>query len=153
MIRKLKKYLVATVMMAGFAAPMIAPVAVFAAPAPAAAGGTTSPSVPPATGDIRSGFCGGVDISVNADTGCSTIGDADTSVNSAVKLGINLFSSIVGLISVIMIIVGGIKYITSGGDSGNVTSAKNTIMYAVIGLVVVALAQIIVRFVLQRFTS
>ncbi len=52
-----------------------------------------------------------------------------------------------------MIIVGGLKYITSGGDSGNITSAKNTILYAIVGLIVVALAQIIVRFVLQRATA
>lgn len=63
---------------------------------------------------------------------------------------INIFSIVVGVIAVIMIIIGGLKYITSSGDSGNVTSAKNTILYAVIGLVVVALAQIIVRFVLTE---
>jgi hypothetical protein len=47
-------------------------------------------------------------------------------------------------------IYGGFKYITSSGDSGNVTAAKNTIMYALIGLIIVALAQIIVRFVLAK---
>ena len=61
---------------------------------------------------------------------------------------INILSVIVGVIAVIMVIVGGLKYITSTGEPSNVTSAKNTILYAVIGLVVVALAQIIVRFVL-----
>lgn len=61
---------------------------------------------------------------------------------------INIFSIVVGVISVIMIIIGGLKYITSAGDSNNVTSAKNTILYAIIGLVVVAFAQIIVLFVL-----
>ena len=50
-----------------------------------------------------------------------------------------------------MIMVGGLKYMTSQGDSANVASAKNTILYAVIGLVVVALAQVIVKFVLDRF--
>lgn len=63
---------------------------------------------------------------------------------------INILSVIVGVIAVIMVIVGGLKYITSSGEPGNVTSAKNTILYAVIGLVVVALAQIIVRFVLSE---
>lgn len=63
---------------------------------------------------------------------------------------INIFSIVVGVISVIMIIIGGLKYITSSGDSNNVTSAKNTILYAVIGLVVVAFAQIIVLFVLEN---
>jgi hypothetical protein len=56
-------------------------------------------------------------------------------------------------VAVIMIIVGGLKYITSGGDSNNVSSAKSTIIYAIIGLVVVALAQFIVQFVLNKVTS
>ena len=75
--------------------------------------------------------------------------DPSDQVNDIIRLVINIFSLIVGVISVIMIIIGGLKYITSGGDSGNVSGAKNTILYAVIGLVVVALAQVIVRFVLD----
>lgn len=74
-------------------------------------------------------------------------------VNTLIKNIINLFSLVVGVIAVIMIIVGGLKYITSGGDSGNITGAKNTILYALIGLVIVALAQVIVRFVLQKATQ
>jgi hypothetical protein len=74
--------------------------------------------------------------------------DAQDEVNNTLRLAINILTLIVGVISVIMIIVGGLKYITSGGDSSNVQGAKNTIMYAIIGLVVVALAQIIVNFVL-----
>ncbi len=83
----------------------------------------------------------------------TTIGeddDAEDRVFGIIATVINIFSLVVGVISVIMIIIGGLKYITSGGDSGNVTGAKNTILYAVIGLVVVALAQIIVRFVLTQ---
>jgi predicted cobalt transporter CbtA len=76
--------------------------------------------------------------------------EAGERVDSIIKTVINIFSIVVGVVSVIMIIIGGLKYITSGGDSGNVTGAKNTILYAIIGLVVVALAQIIVRFVLER---
>ncbi len=79
--------------------------------------------------------------------------DAEERVNQIIVTVINIFSLVVGVISVIMIIIGGLKYITSGGDSGNVTSAKNTILYAIIGLVVVALAQIIVRFVIERVTN
>ena len=63
---------------------------------------------------------------------------------------INILSLVVGVVAVVMIIIGGFKYITSGGDSGNVTGAKNTILYAIIGLVIVALAQVIVRFVLSQ---
>jgi uncharacterized membrane protein len=74
-------------------------------------------------------------------------------VSGLLRTVINVFSWIVGVIAVIMIIVGGLKYITSGGDSGNVSSAKNTILYALVGLVIVALAQFIVRFVLGQATS
>lgn len=63
---------------------------------------------------------------------------------------INIFSWIIGAVSVIMIIYGGFRYITSGGNDTGVKDAKNTILYAIIGLVIVALAQIIVNFVLSR---
>lgn len=74
-------------------------------------------------------------------------------VNSLITKIINIFSVIVGIVAVVMIIWGGLKYITSGGDSGNVTGAKNTILYAIIGLIIVALAQFIVRFVLGQTTG
>lgn len=73
-----------------------------------------------------------------------------TRINDIITTVINIFSIIVGIVAVIMIIFGGFKYITSGGDSGNITSAKNTIIYAIIGLVVVALAQFVVQFVLDK---
>jgi hypothetical protein len=57
-------------------------------------------------------------------------------------------SIVVGAVSVLMIIYGGFRYITSGGDSGRVGNDKNTLVYAIIGLVIVALAQVIVHFVL-----
>ena len=49
-----------------------------------------------------------------------------------------------------MIIVGGLRYITSGGESSNISGAKTTIIYALVGLVIVALAQFIVHFVLNK---
>ena len=67
-----------------------------------------------------------------------------------IKLAVNIFSLVVGVIAVIMIIVAGVKYVTSSGESSNVNSAKNTILYAIIGLVIVALAQVIVRFVVHK---
>ncbi len=77
-------------------------------------------------------------------------GESGTRVDEIIELVINVFSLVVGVVSVIMIIIGGLKYITSGGDSGNITGAKNTILYAIIGLVVVALAQVVVKFVLSQ---
>ena len=56
---------------------------------------------------------------------------------------------IVGLISVIMLVYGGLRYILSGGDSKKVTDAKNTVLYAIIGLIISLLAYAIVNFVLN----
>lgn len=55
----------------------------------------------------------------------------------------------VGIIAVIMLIWGGVRYIISGGDSKKVTDAKNTILYAILGLVVALLSYAIVNFVLN----
>lgn len=61
----------------------------------------------------------------------------------------NTILLIVGLISVIMLVYGGLRYILSGGDSKKVTDAKNTILYAIIGLIISMLAYAIVHFVLN----
>lgn len=63
----------------------------------------------------------------------------------------NFMLFIVGALSVIMIIVGGLRYVISGGDNSNVTSAKNTILYAVVGLVVSMLAYAAINFVITSF--
>lgn len=60
----------------------------------------------------------------------------------------NTVLMVVGLISVIMLVYGGLRYITSGGDSKKVTDAKNTILYAIIGLIICVLSYAIVTFVL-----
>jgi multisubunit Na+/H+ antiporter MnhB subunit len=60
---------------------------------------------------------------------------------------------LIGAISVIMLIIGGIRYTVSAGDSGNVTAAKSTIMYAIIGLIVAFLAFAIVNWVLKALTN
>lgn len=55
-----------------------------------------------------------------------------------------------GVVAVIVIIVGGIRYATSNGDASQVKSAKNTILYAVVGLVVIMMAAVITQFVIQN---
>lgn len=64
----------------------------------------------------------------------------------------NVLLFIVGAISVIMIIIGGLRYVVSGGNSSNVTAAKNTILYAIVGIVVAVLAYAIINFVIGSFT-
>ncbi len=102
------------------------------------------------SGGLQGSLCSGAELELKEDGDCKDAADAGTEgVNNLVKRGLDIFSWIVGVISVVMIMVGGVKYITSQGSPENVTSAKNTILYAAIGLVVVALAQVIVRFVLN----
>jgi magnesium-transporting ATPase (P-type) len=106
-------------------------------------------------GQVTGGVCSGaqtLNISDNTTVVCGA-DDTTTTFNSILTKIINIFSVIVGVIAVVMIIVGGLKYITSGGDSTKVGGAKNTILYALIGLVIVALAQVIVKFVLNKATS
>ena len=137
MLKALKnKFLVAATLLAV----AVAPIAIVGSVSAAAAGA-----------DITTNLkCGS-----NLNTGegdCTTTTGSDQ-VTSIVTKAINFFSALVGIISVVMIIWGGLKYVTSAGDSGNITAAKNTIMYAVIGLVIVAIAQFIVQFVIQKVTS
>ena len=61
---------------------------------------------------------------------------------------INVALSVLGLVAVIMIIMGGFSFMTSTGDATKVTKAKNTILYGVVGLVIALLAFAIVNFVL-----
>ncbi len=63
----------------------------------------------------------------------------------------NVLLFIIGAISVIMLVIGGIRYTTSAGDTNAVTGAKNTIMYAIIGIIVALLAFAVVNFVLNAF--
>jgi len=85
----------------------------------------------------------------NADT--AVCKNKDESANSLIKTIVNTLLFVVGALSVIMIIVAGIFYVTSTGDSGKVARAKNTLMYAVIGLVVSFLAYAIVNWVMKVF--
>jgi len=68
-----------------------------------------------------------------------------------IKIVINTLLLILGMIAVVMIVIGGIRYTTSNGDSSQVKGAKDTIMYAIIGLVVAIMSFTIVNFVLGRF--
>ena len=78
-------------------------------------------------------------------------GDTEDTSSTLITKVINVMLFIIGVLSVIMIVYGGILYVISAGDSGRVSKAKNTIMYAIVGLVVALLAYAIVNFVITRF--
>lgn len=96
----------------------------------------------------KESICQGAGLAGGGSTNCDP--GTGPKVEDAISAAINLISIIVGVIAVIMVIIGGLKYIMSSGDSNNINSAKNTILYAIIGLVIVAFAQVIVKFVLKK---
>ena len=73
--------------------------------------------------------------------------------NSIFRRVTNVLLFLVGAISVIMLIIGGIRYVISGGDQAQVTAAKNTILYAIVGIVVAFLAYAAVNFVTQALAG
>lgn len=95
------------------------------------------------------GNCTGIDCATDganqAKTGSATTND----LNAVIKLVVNILLFIIGALSVIMIVFGGIKYTVSNGNPDQIKNAKNTIMYAVVGLVVAILAYAIVNFVIS----
>ncbi len=78
-------------------------------------------------------------------------GIVTTSGNDILAAGLSTAYFIAGTVAVIVIIVAGITYATSAGESSKITKAKNQILYAVIGLVLVLSAWVITNFVMERF--
>lgn len=96
--------------------------------------------------DAKSDACAGIGL---AGSDCNS-GAGASKLNGTIRTGLNTFSIIIGIVAVVMIIVAGFRFITSGGDTGKVAGAKSAILYAVIGLIIVVFAQSIVWFVLQN---
>ena len=94
------------------------------------------------------GIQGGADSSKGEDQQSDLFGE-----EGVYKIITNVLLFIIGAVSVIMLIIGGIRYVVSGGDSAAVTSAKNTILYAIVGIVVAILAYALVNFVIGSFAA
>lgn len=102
--------------------------------------------------------CDPADGSVTAGVDCAADGSnlADTSLfgdGGIVPLMINTLLTLVGVVSVIMLIIGGIRYIISSGDQNAVTTAKNTILYAIIGLIIALLSYAAISFITGNLTE
>lgn len=89
--------------------------------------------------DVRPGSC----TNANGTSGRTVLG-------GMARGAVNILSWVVGIAAVLMLINGALQYILSGGDSSKVSNAKNIIMYSLIGIVIVAIAQVIVRLVLRE---
>lgn len=74
--------------------------------------------------------------------------DTDRDLEGSIIGIINAIIAVLGIVAVMVIIIGGINYMTSSGDAGKVKKAKDTILYGVIGLVICVLAFAIVNFVI-----
>jgi hypothetical protein len=123
-MKKIKGTIIALTALLGIAAAPLVPAAVHAAPAD----------------DISNGV---------QSIGGKSAGADD--LNKGIKNVTNVLLFLLGAIAVIMIIIGGIRYATSNGDAGAIKGAKDTILYACIGLAVALLAYAIVNFVLTAF--
>ena len=77
--------------------------------------------------------------------------EAQTNLDDSITNILNWILGLIGVVCVIVMIIGGVQYMTSTGDPGKVKKAKDTIMYAIIGLIVVILAAAIVNFVVAQF--
>ncbi|HSD56461.1 MAG TPA: hypothetical protein VLA92_04920 [Candidatus Saccharimonadales bacterium] len=105
-------------------------------------------TAPALAASAKEEICSGIGAAAGGG-GCNNPQGSPT-VNSVISTVINILSAFVGIIAVIMIIFAGFKYVTSGGDSGKISSAKNTLTYAIVGIVVAGVSQLIVRFVVTK---
>jgi hypothetical protein len=140
---------------------VVATVLVFAAPvaaAPTTPGGTGGNGAGATSGTSNSSSNGGVNVFNDACSGATTSGGAICGANDSgkglpdlLKVIINTMIFLVGTIAVVMIVIGGVKYVVSNGEASQLQSAKNTVLYSVIGLVIAISAFAIVNFVLDKF--
>jgi len=100
--------------------------------------------------------CDASDLTVGSGADCAQ-GDGTSSSlfgeESIFKSITNILLFLIGAISVIMLIIGGIRYVISGGDQNQVTGAKNTILYAIVGIVVAFLAYAAINFVVDSLQT
>ena len=131
------------VMLAGLlCVPMLALAVSAAAPMTASAAPDTT-DVPCSTSDLNAST--GADCAKGKNTPNSLFG-TDSVFGTITDVALY----VIGAVSVLMLIYGGLRYTISGGDTKNVTDAKNTILYAVVGIIVSIMAYAIVHFVIGK---
>lgn len=87
---------------------------------------------------------------INAGGDCKSGANGTLTLEDVVAAVVKILSIVIGVAAIFMIIFAGMKYVTSGGDSSAVASAKNMIIYALVGIVVAAMAFYLVGFVLTK---
>jgi hypothetical protein len=106
-----------------------------------------APAVPVAAGDVFQEVCD--DPAAQSSPACQTTGeDPLTGSDGAILRVARAVAVVAGVAAVIIMMIGGYMYATSAGDSSKISNAKNTILYAAVGLVVIALAQALITFII-----
>lgn len=103
---------------------------------------TPCPTGPNVKGSSKNQVLGGLGQATNDCSG--------QQVGTAIAAIVTIFAWVAGILGVIMVVISGFKFIMAGGDSSKVGSARSTLMYALIGLVIAALAQFLVHFVINQ---
>lgn len=118
---------------------------------PAYAGTTTfaSSACPSGSSAAKCSACQGLSV-LGSGQSCSSKG---STLNGVIAIIMDLLSYVLGILAVIMIIISGIRFVTAGGNSSSVDGAKKTLIYALIGIVVASLAQVIVHWVLNSAST
>lgn len=134
-MKKLSLILASLAVVAGLAAPLFA--------------------AAPVAASNESALCEGSGGTWTADAGLPNGGSCSTkdgrSVVGTIQQVTDVLIFIIGAIAVVMVIIGGLRYVTSSGDQAALTSAKNTIVYSLVGVVIAIMAYAIVRFIINTF--
>lgn len=108
---------------------------------PKAPGGTSSTPT--------AGNCAGSSVNLQVDNSCQNTGLPVVSGGSGeLQLILQVAFAILGAVAVLFVVIGGLRYAISDGDPEDMSKAKNTIIYAIVGLVIVLFAEAIVTFAL-----
>ncbi|MGB2787068.1 MAG: hypothetical protein WBB94_01655 [Candidatus Saccharimonadaceae bacterium] len=121
----------------------------FSFASPLISGGVALAATDTCAGDASGGVQGGANCAKTDDQRTELFGGDE----SIFKIITNTLLFIIGAVAVIMLIYGGIRYTISGGESASITAAKNTILYAVVGIIVALLGFALVNWVIDAFVA
>jgi hypothetical protein len=109
--------------------------------------GIVSVSPVAAAGALKTDACAGLS-QVDPSQGCGS--NSGGTINTVIKAALNILSVVVGVVAVVMVVISGLRFITAQGDASSVASARSGLIYALVGLSVAALAQLIVHYVMGK---
>lgn len=100
------------------------------------------------TDDSKNAVCEGI----GGATGASCTPAEANRVTETIRGALRIFQVIAGIVAVFYMVIAGLRFITSSGSSDGVKSARNTILYSAIGIIIVIVSEAIIQLVLKRFS-